>query len=130
LATKLNCKVTDINNFVIWGNHSATQYPDITHAKVGDKWATDLVKEKAWLESDFYPTVQKRGAGIVAMVSFSEVLQLFLKLVVFPVLPPPQAPPAMPLPTGTLELMENGLLLLLCLMENMVFCSTFFSNRL
>jgi malate dehydrogenase len=65
LAAKANCKVADIDRFIIWGNHSATQYPDITHAKIGGKWALDLVKDKAWLETDFYPTVQKRGAAII-----------------------------------------------------------------
>lgn len=65
LSQKLNVKVTDIDRFVIWGNHSATQYPDVSHAKINGKWALDLIKEKNWLESDFYPTVQKRGAAII-----------------------------------------------------------------
>ena len=48
----------------IWGNHSATQYPDVFHAKVGGKPAADLVDQK-WLEGDFIPTVQQRGAAII-----------------------------------------------------------------
>jgi malate dehydrogenase len=48
----------------IWGNHSATQYPDVFHATVGGQAASGLV-EQAWLESDFIPTVQKRGAAII-----------------------------------------------------------------
>ena len=49
----------------IWGNHSATQYPDIFHAEINGKNAADTVNDQAWLESDFIPTVQKRGAAII-----------------------------------------------------------------
>ena len=49
----------------IWGNHSATQYPDIFHAEVGGKNAAELVGDQAWIESDFIPTVQQRGAAII-----------------------------------------------------------------
>ncbi len=49
----------------IWGNHSATQYPDIFHAKVSGRNAAEVVDDQAWLESDFIPTVQKRGAAII-----------------------------------------------------------------
>ena len=48
----------------IWGNHSATQYPDVFHAKVDGKPASDLV-DQAWIEKDFIPTVQQRGAAII-----------------------------------------------------------------
>jgi len=49
----------------IWGNHSATQYPDIFHAEVNGQNAARLINDQAWLESDFIPTVQKRGAAII-----------------------------------------------------------------
>ena len=49
----------------IWGNHSATQYPDVFHAEVGGKAAYEVVDDQAWVEGDFIPTVQKRGAAII-----------------------------------------------------------------
>ena len=49
----------------IWGNHSATQYPDIFHAEVGGRNAAEVVDDQAWLENDFIPTVAKRGAAII-----------------------------------------------------------------
>ena len=49
----------------IWGNHSATQYPDIFHAEIGGQNAAEVVNDQAWLENDFIPTVQKRGAAII-----------------------------------------------------------------
>jgi malate dehydrogenase len=64
LAAKTNSHVTDIRQMTIWGNHSATQYPDIQHASVAGKAATGLVDE-AWLADDFIPTVQQRGAAII-----------------------------------------------------------------
>ncbi|WP_447955872.1 malate dehydrogenase [Vreelandella sp. EE7] len=64
LAQKTGKHVTDIDNMVIWGNHSATQYPDIAQCKVDGKAATDLV-ERDWYENDFIPTVQQRGAAII-----------------------------------------------------------------
>ncbi|WP_298321637.1 malate dehydrogenase [Haloactinopolyspora sp.] len=64
LATKLDVSVTDIAKLTIWGNHSATQYPDIFHATVAGKPAAELVDE-AWLADEFIPTVAKRGAAII-----------------------------------------------------------------
>ena len=49
----------------IWGNHSATQYPDLFHAEVAGKNAAETVNDQAWLENDFIPTVAKRGAAII-----------------------------------------------------------------
>ena len=49
----------------IWGNHSATQYPDVFHAEVAGKSAAEVVDDQAWLENDFIPTVQQRGAAII-----------------------------------------------------------------
>src|SRR5206468_2488426 len=65
LARKTSSAVKDITNVTIWGNHSATQYPDIFHAKVGSQNAAELVNDQQWLENDFIPTVQKRGAAII-----------------------------------------------------------------
>jgi len=64
LADKAGAHVRDIRNLVIWGNHSATQYPDIHHATVGGKPATKLV-DQTWVEKEFIPTVQQRGAAII-----------------------------------------------------------------
>jgi malate dehydrogenase len=57
--------VKDITNVTIWGNHSATQYPDIFHAKLAGENAAAAINDQAWLENDFIPTVQKRGAAII-----------------------------------------------------------------
>ncbi len=65
LASKLGVHVTDIKRMTIWGNHSATQYPDLFHCEVAGKNAAELVDDQAWLENDFIPTVQKRGAAII-----------------------------------------------------------------
>ncbi len=65
LSAKTGTPVADITNMTIWGNHSATQYPNIFHAKVGGKGAAEVVADQAWLEGDFIPTVQKRGAAII-----------------------------------------------------------------
>jgi malate dehydrogenase len=65
LARKTGASVNDVTHMTIWGNHSATQYPDIFHAEVGGKNAAELVNDQAWLENDFIPTVQKRGAAII-----------------------------------------------------------------
>ncbi len=65
LAKKTGASVNDVTHMTIWGNHSATQYPDIFHAEVGGKNAAELVDDQAWLENDFIPTVQKRGAAII-----------------------------------------------------------------
>ncbi|WP_444677084.1 malate dehydrogenase [Halomonas sp. E19] len=64
LAQKTGKRVTDIENMIIWGNHSATQYPDLAHTQVAGTAAFDLV-ERDWYENDFIPTVQQRGAAII-----------------------------------------------------------------
>ena len=64
LAKKTGAAVSDIRRLTIWGNHSATQYPDISHAEVAGKPARELV-EQEWVEGDFIPTVAKRGAAII-----------------------------------------------------------------
>jgi malate dehydrogenase len=65
LAAKTGASVNDIRRMTIWGNHSATQYPDIFHAEVNGQNAAQLINDQAWLETDFIPTVQKRGAAII-----------------------------------------------------------------
>jgi malate dehydrogenase len=65
LAKKTGATVGEITNMTIWGNHSATQYPDIFHAKIDGQGAAEAVGDQDWLESDFIPTVQKRGAAII-----------------------------------------------------------------
>ena len=64
LAEKTGTHVTDIRRMIVWGNHSATQYPDITHALVSGKPAPSLV-DAAWVEQTFIPVVQQRGAAII-----------------------------------------------------------------
>ena len=65
LAAKTGSSVPAIRRMTVWGNHSSTQYPDISHALVDGRPASELV-DQAWLEADFIPTVQQRGAAIIA----------------------------------------------------------------
>lgn len=64
LAQKTGTTINDVTHMTIWGNHSATQYPDLYNAKVNGKPALDLV-DQAWYENDFIPVVQQRGAAII-----------------------------------------------------------------
>ena len=66
LALKAGVPVAAISNVGIWGNHSATQYPDFDHAKINGKPATDVITDHEWLKGDFISTVQKRGAAVIA----------------------------------------------------------------
>jgi malate dehydrogenase len=65
LAMKAAVDVTAVKNMTIWGNHSATQYPDFYNATINGKSAADVITDKAWLEGEFITTVQKRGAAII-----------------------------------------------------------------
>src|ERR1700730_14164880 len=65
LATKAGTHVTDVSNMTIWGNHSATQYPDFYNAKIGGKPATAVIADEDWLQNTFIPIVQQRGAAII-----------------------------------------------------------------
>ena len=65
LSQKLNKKIPDVRRVTVWGNHSATQYPDVFHAEVEGKKAWPMINDQAWLEGTFIPTVQKRGAAII-----------------------------------------------------------------
>jgi malate dehydrogenase len=64
ISLKTGYPVSEVKNAIVWGNHSAQQYPDLFHATAGDKLVTDLVDQN-WIENDFIPTVQKRGAAVI-----------------------------------------------------------------
>ncbi len=65
LAHKAGVDVSAVTNLTIWGNHSATQYPDFYNARIGGSAVTDVIKDHAWLETEFIQTVQQRGAAII-----------------------------------------------------------------
>ena len=65
LAAKVSAQVSEVTNMSVWGNHSPTQYPDIFHAKVKGQNAAEAANDQEWLENDFLPTVQKRGAAVI-----------------------------------------------------------------
>ncbi len=65
LAVKTGAAVHGVTNMTIWGNHSATQYPDIFHAEISGEPAAAAIDDEAWLVNEFIPTVQKRGAAII-----------------------------------------------------------------
>ncbi len=65
VAGKTGSAISDVTNMTIWGNHSATQYPDVFHAKVNGATAAEAIGDRDWIENDFIPTVQKRGAAII-----------------------------------------------------------------
>lgn len=65
LATRTGAPVTDIKNLTIWGNHSATQYPDVFHSTVAGQSATEVVGDPGWITDTFIPTVAERGAAII-----------------------------------------------------------------
>lgn len=66
LAQKAGVRVTDISNVTIWGNHSATQYPDVENAKINGRPAMEVITDHEWLRGPFIETVQKRGAAVIA----------------------------------------------------------------
>jgi malate dehydrogenase len=65
LARKAGTDITAVSNVAVWGNHSATQYPDFYNAKINGKPALDVIKDEAWLKGDFISTVQQRGAAVI-----------------------------------------------------------------
>jgi malate dehydrogenase len=65
LAARTRVPVTDVTRMTIWGNHSATQYPDVFHALVGGRNAAEVVGDQVWIENVFIPTVQQRGAAVI-----------------------------------------------------------------
>lgn len=66
LAKKANADTKDVTNVTIWGNHSSTQVPDFCNAKIKGRPATDVIKDREWLENTFISTIQKRGAAVIA----------------------------------------------------------------
>jgi len=74
LAGKAGVHHTQVTNMAIWGNHSATQYPDFENAKIGGKRATDVITDRGWLEGEFIKTVQQRGAAIIKARGLSSAL--------------------------------------------------------
>lgn len=65
VATKLGEPISKIRKMIIWGNHSSTQYPDLSHAEIDDKKVINIIDDQTWVENYFIPTVQKRGAAII-----------------------------------------------------------------
>lgn len=65
LAKKAGVPVEQVTNMAVWGNHSATQFPDARNAKIGGRPADDVIRDHAWLQGDFLTTVQKRGAAVI-----------------------------------------------------------------
>ncbi len=65
LAQKAGQPVREVSNLAIWGNHSNTQFPDFAHAQIGGKPAGDVITDRAWLETEFIETIQKRGAAVI-----------------------------------------------------------------
>jgi malate dehydrogenase len=65
LAQKVGTDVTEVTNMTIWGNHSATQYPDFHNAKINGRSAAEVIGDEAWLKETFIPAVQQRGAAII-----------------------------------------------------------------
>jgi malate dehydrogenase len=65
VAKKSGAPIAEVTNMTIWGNHSATQYPDVFHAKVNGANAAEKISDQGWIEDEFIPTVQKRGAAII-----------------------------------------------------------------
>jgi malate dehydrogenase len=65
LAKKAGVPITSVTNVGVWGNHSATQYPDFTHAKINGRAATDAISDRAWLQGEFISSVQQRGAAVL-----------------------------------------------------------------
>ena len=65
VAQKAGVSVNDVSRMTIWGNHSATQYPDVFHAEINGKPAAEVINDQTWIEKEFIPTVQQRGAAVI-----------------------------------------------------------------
>ncbi len=66
VAQKLFQPIRDVKKMIIWGNHSGTQYPDLDHAEIRGRLVRDILQDPNWVETEFIPTVQKRGAAVIA----------------------------------------------------------------
>jgi len=80
VAQKAGIEVSKVRKMTIWGNHSATQYPDLFHAEADGKKVWPMINDPAWLESVFIPTVQKRGAAIIEARGLSSAASACLNL--------------------------------------------------
>lgn len=65
VAAKLSQPIRDVRKMVVWGNHSITQYPDLSHSEIDGRKVLDMLTDRDWIENDFVPTVQKRGAAVI-----------------------------------------------------------------
>lgn len=65
LAEKAGVPVKQVDRVIIWGNHSSTQYPDLSHARIDGKWAKSVISDDKWIRDEFIPRVQKRGAEVI-----------------------------------------------------------------
>lgn len=65
VAAKVGCNITDISRFAIWGNHSATQYPDLSFTTIKGQWGLNVINDEQWITNEFIPNVQQRGAAII-----------------------------------------------------------------
>jgi len=74
LANKAGTDVANVKNVIIWGNHSSTQFPDAAHATINGKMAADVIKDADWFKTTFLPTVQKRGAAVIAARKLSSAM--------------------------------------------------------
>ena len=74
LAKKVGTNVENVKNVIIWGNHSSTQFPDAIHATIDGKSAAEAINDAEWLKTVFIPTVQKRGAAVIAARKLSSAM--------------------------------------------------------
>jgi len=74
LAIKAGTDIASVKNVIIWGNHSSTQFPDAAHASISGKAAPEVIGDEAWLKETFLPTVQKRGAAVIAARKLSSAM--------------------------------------------------------
>merc|ERR1719336_1921814 len=74
LALKVGARVQDVRKMTIWGNHSSTQFPDAFHATINGKSVVSLINNDAWIQNEFIPIVQKRGAAVIAARKLSSAM--------------------------------------------------------
>jgi len=74
LAVKVGTDIANVKNVIIWGNHSSTQFPDAAHAMINGKPAPQVINDDDWLKNVFLPTVQKRGAAVIAARKLSSAM--------------------------------------------------------
>merc|ERR1711874_367424 len=74
LAIKVGARVQDVRKMTIWGNHSSTQFPDAFHATINGKSVVSLINNDSWIQNEFVPTVQKRGAAVIAARKLSSAM--------------------------------------------------------